>query len=101
MEDRLKASEMENFLLKKYNNYHQVVHGIDHISDLHVDSSFYKQSMEIDNYHKIKKWIDYSIGQSTVIQELDKKGLHYPIQIKRKTGGGMLTLKIDPISFVA
>ena len=40
---------------------------------LHVDSGFYKQSVKIDNYHKIKEWIDYSIGQSTVIQELDKK----------------------------
>ena len=43
------------------------------MSDLHVDSSFYKQSMKIDNYHKIKEWIDNSIGQSKVIQELDKK----------------------------
>ena len=50
-----------------------MVHEIDHMSDLHVDSSFYKQSMKIDNNHKIKEWIDYSIGQSTVIQELDKK----------------------------
>ena len=78
-----------------------MVHEIDHMSDLHVDSSFYSQSMKIDNYVKIKEWIDSSIGQSAVIQELDKKGLHYPIQIKRKTGGGMLILKIDPISFVA
>ena len=31
-------------------------------------------SMKIDNNHKIKEWIDYSIGQSTVLQELDKKG---------------------------
>ena len=29
--------------------------------------------MKIDNNHKIKEWIEYSIGQSTVIQELDKK----------------------------
>ena len=29
--------------------------------------------MKIDNYHKITEWIDSSIGQSTVIQELDKK----------------------------
>ena len=27
-EDRLKALEMENTLLKKYNDYHQVVHDI-------------------------------------------------------------------------
>ena len=27
----------------------------------------------MDNKHKIKEWIDYSIGQSTAIQELDKK----------------------------
>ena len=77
-EDRLKALEMENASLKKYNGYHQVVHEIDHMSDLHVDSSFYKQSMKIDNYHKIAQWINSSIGQSTVIQKLDKKGLHYP-----------------------
>ena len=50
-----------------------MVHEIDQMSDLHVDSSFYKQSMKIDNCHKLKEWIDYSIGQSTVIQELDKK----------------------------
>ena len=64
--DRLKALEAEN-------EYHQVVHGIDHMPDLHLDSSFYEQSMDIDNYFKIKKWHDYSIGQSTVVQQLDKK----------------------------
>ena len=46
-EDRLKALEMENTSLRKYNDYHQVVHEIDHMSDLHVDSSFYKQSVEL------------------------------------------------------
>ena len=39
-EDRLKALEMENASLRKYNGYHQVVHEIDHMSDLHVDNSF-------------------------------------------------------------
>ena len=73
LEDRLKILETENASLRKYNDYHQVVHEIDHMSDLHVDSSFYKQSMKIDNYHKITEWIDSSIGQSTVIQKLDKK----------------------------
>ena len=43
MEDRLKALETENKLLRKYNDYHQVVHESNHMSDLHVDSSFYKQ----------------------------------------------------------
>ena len=43
------------------------------MSDLHLGSSFYKQSMDIDKYFKIKKWHDSSIGQSTVIQQLDKK----------------------------
>ena len=62
-----------NIRNKKYNEYHQVVHEIDHMSDLHVDSSFQKQSMKIDNYVKIKEWIDSSIGQPTVIQELDRK----------------------------
>ena len=73
LDNRLKALEIENELLRKYNDYHQVVHEIDHMSDLHVDSSFYKQSMKIDNYHKVAEWIDSSIGQSTVIQQLDKK----------------------------
>ena len=73
LEDRLEALEAENVSLKKYNEYHQVVNEIDHMSDLHVDSSFYKQSMKIDNYFNINKWIDSSIGQSTVIQELNKK----------------------------
>ena len=79
LEDRLKILETENALLKKYHDCHQVVHEIDHMSDLHVDSSFYKQSMKIDNYFKITEWIDSSIGQSTVFQQLDKKDLSYPI----------------------
>ena len=58
MEDRLKILERENTSLKKYNEYHQVVHEIDRMSDLHVDSSFHKQSMKIDNYVKITEWID-------------------------------------------
>ena len=73
LEERLKALETENELLRKYIDYHQVVHEINHMSDLHVDSSFYKQSMKINNYFKINKWIDFSIGQSTVLQELNKK----------------------------
>ena len=73
LEDRLKALETENALLKKYNEYHQVVHEIDHMSNLHLDSSFYKQSIKINKYFKIKKWHDSSTGQSTVIQRLDKK----------------------------
>ena len=84
LEDRLKALETENELLRKYNDYHQVVHEINHMSDLHVDSGFYKQSMKIDNYFKISKWIDSSIGQSTVLQELNKRDLNYPIQTKPK-----------------
>ena len=73
LEDRVKALEAENASLRKYNEYHQLVHEIDYMSDLHVDSSFYKQSMKLDNYFKINKWIDFSIGQSTVHQELNKK----------------------------
>ena len=73
MEDRLEALKTENASLRKYNEYHQVVHEIDHMSDLHVDSSFYKQTIKIDNYFKIKEWYDSSIGLSTVIQRLDKK----------------------------
>ena len=61
-EDRLKALKTENASLNKYNDCHQVVHEIDHMPDLHVDSSFYKQSMKIDNYFKIMEWIDSSVG---------------------------------------
>ena len=73
LEDRSEALETENVSLRKYNEYHQVVHEIDHMSDLHVDSSFHRQSMKLDNYAKIKEWLDFSIGQLTVIQQLDKK----------------------------
>ena len=73
LEDRIRALETENASLKKHNEYHQLVHEIDHMSDLHLDSSFYKQSMDIDKYFKIKKWYNSSIGQSTVIQQLDNK----------------------------
>ena len=68
LEDRLDALEMENTSLKKYNEYRQVVDEIDHTSDLHLDSSFYRQSTKLDNYVKINEWFDSSLGQSTVIQ---------------------------------
>ena len=68
LEDRLEALGVENASLRKYNEYKQVVNEIDHTSDLHVDSSFYKQSMKLDNYVKINEWFDSSTGQSSVIQ---------------------------------
>ena len=68
LEDRLEALEVENASLKRYNEYHQVVHEIDYMSGLHVDSSFHKQSVKLDNYLKIEEWFDTSLGQSTVIQ---------------------------------
>ena len=68
LEDRLEALEVENMSLRKYNEYWQVVDEIDHTLDLHVDSSFYKRSMKLDNYVKINEWFDSSIGQSSVIQ---------------------------------
>ena len=43
------------------------------MSDLHIDSSFYKQSMKLDNYVKIEERLDSSLGETTVIQRLDKK----------------------------
>ena len=67
MEDRLKALETKNALLKKRNEYHQLVHEIDHMSDLHLDSSFYKQSMDFDKYFKIKKWYDSSIDSDPTV----------------------------------
>ena len=96
LEDRLKALEIENASLKKYNEYHRVVHEIDHMSDLHLDSSFYNLlSMKVDNHVKIKEWHDSSIGQSMVTQELDKK------RPKLSNLNQTQNRKMDPISFVA
>ena len=53
LEDRLKILETENASLNKYNEYHQIDHEIDHMSDFHVDGSFHKQSMKINDYLKI------------------------------------------------
>ena len=71
------------------------------MSDLNVDSSFYKQSMKLDNCFKINKWIDFSIGQSTVLQELNKKRPTLSNSNKPKIEEGTLTLKTVHISFVA
>ena len=102
LEDRFENLETENASLRKYNEYHQLVHEIDHMSDLHIDSSFYKQSVDINKYFKIKKWHDSSIGQSTVIQQLNNiRDLSYRIKTKHKIGEGMLTLKMAHILFVA
>ena len=78
-----------------------MVHEIDHMSDMRLDSSFYKQSMKLDNYVKIEEWFDSSIGQMMVIRKLDKKDLSYRIKTKPKIEEGMLTLKMAHISFVA
>ena len=43
------------------------------ICQTYVDSNIYKQSVKINNYRKISEWIDSSIGQSMVIQQLDAK----------------------------
>ena len=42
LEYRLEALEAENALLKEYNEYQQIADEIDHMSDLHLDGSFYK-----------------------------------------------------------
>ena len=87
LEDRLEALEAENASLRKYNEYHQLVHEIDYMSDLHVDSSFYKRSMNLDKYVKINEWFDSSIGQSSVIQRLNVKrpALSNPDQMQNKS----------------
>ena len=50
LEDRLEVLKVENASLRKYNEYRQIVDEIDHTSDLHLDSSFHKKSMKLDNY---------------------------------------------------
>ena len=62
------GNDFEDASLRKYHEYHQVVHEIDHMSDLHVDSSFHKQSMKLDDHVKIKEWLDSSLSETTVIQ---------------------------------
>ena len=86
LEDRLEALETENASLRKYNEYRQIVDEIDHTSDLHLDSSFHKKSMKLDNYVKINGWFDSSLGQSTVIQRLNAKrpALPNPDQTQNK-----------------
>ena len=86
LEDRLEALETENTLLKKYNEYQQIVDEIDHMSDLHVDSSFYKRSMKLNKYVRIEEWFDSSIGQSSVIQQLNvqRPTLSNPDQTQNK-----------------
>ena len=86
LEDRLEALEAENASLRKYNEYRQIVDEIDYTSDLHVDSSFYKRSMNLDKYVKINEWFDSSIGQSSVIQRLNVKrpALSNPDQMQNK-----------------
>ena len=86
LEDRLEALEVENTLLKKYNEYRQIVDEIDQTSDLHLDSSFNKRSMKLDKYVKIEEWFNSSIGQSSVIQRLNVKrpALSNPDQMQNK-----------------
>ena len=86
LEDRLEVLEAENVSLRKYNEYRQVVDEIDHTSDLHLDSSFHKKSMKLDNYVKINEGLNSSLGQSTVSQRLDAKRptLSNPNQMQNK-----------------
>ena len=86
LEDRLEALETESTLLKKYNEYRQIVDEIDHMSDLHLDSSCHNKSMKLDNYVKINEWFNSSLGQSTVIQRLNAKrpALSNPDQMQNK-----------------
>ena len=62
LESRLEVLEVESALLRKYNEYRQIVDEIDHMSDLHLDSSFYKRSVKLDKYVKIEEWFDSSLG---------------------------------------
>ena len=82
----MEVLEVENASLRKHNEYRQVVDEIDHTSDLHLDSSFYKRSMKLDNYVKINEWFDSLIGQSSVIQRLNVKrpALSNPDQMQNK-----------------
>ena len=71
------------------------------MSDLHLDSSFYEQLMDIDNYFKIKEWHDSSIGQLTAIQQLDKKRPKLSNLNQTQNRKRYVNLKMAHISFVA
>ena len=86
LEDRLEVLEVENASLRKYNEYRQVVDEIDHMSDLHIDCSFYNRLMKLDKYVKIGESFNTSLGQSSVIQRLNVKRptLSNPDQMQNK-----------------
>ena len=72
LEDRLEALEIENTSLRKYNEYHQVVYEIDHMSDLHVDSSFHKQSLKLDNYvNNTYSFLSLNVGISLLTSPIE------------------------------
>ena len=78
LEDRLEALEAKNASLRKYNKYHQVVHEIDHMSDLHVDSSFYKQGKKLVEYNRRsfykqgKKLVEYNRRKKEELKRLNE-----------------------------
>ena len=51
LEDRLKALEMENTSLKKYNEYLQVVDEIEHTSELHLAVFIAKSQNQLSTGH--------------------------------------------------
>ena len=66
-EDRLKVLEIENALLKNHNEYHQVVHEIDHMSDLHLQSwtKYFEQT------YILKKSLFSSLPLSNNVENVD------------------------------
>ena len=73
LEDRLEALETENASLRKYNEYHQVVHEIDHMSDLHIDIVSISNQWISINTSKSRNGMILQLGQSTAIQQLNNK----------------------------
>ena len=99
LEDRLEALEAKNTLLKEYSEYRQIVDEIDHMSDLHLDSSFYKRSIKLDKYVKIEEWFDSSLGQYYYSTIRFKKT--HIVQTNEKIKENTSISKMDLISFVA
>ena len=98
LEDRLEALETENASLRKYNEYHQVVHEINHMSDLHVDSSFHKQSMKLVPWKGIvtgktrrqtRKWLDEKEEEKNALESCDS-----PLSLLSQSHLGSRTLTL-------
>ena len=63
LEDTLKILEMENTSLRKHNDYHQVVHEIDHMSDLQASKEDFHPRVTVDQAERLCHRITLHFGR--------------------------------------